>query len=405
MNCTRNTSAGFLCVLVACILLTVSADGRTWRVEREGGGDYRIIQNAVDVAASGDTILIGPGRYDDMFWLTCPGWSDSVIVNVTQHELTLMGSGPETIIGMADAWDPEEDLFNRRKGIVAGDYFGNHVLRVEKLRVENMRTGVYTSYESTGQDTVLVRNCEFYANQRSLTLIGDGGVVDVVNCRFDHMPAGGTHLNSNAVGKLNVKDCTFELWDYHPTHQGHISLMGGGLAVFKRCTFLEGFDGIVFSGTAQGIVQDCVFVGQRSNATYGSFANVAFDRCTFRDQELVFYPSACDFRFTNCMIESVSDAAFLINKVVSLTVNNCDLAGGERGVVWCLDTHSCGEPRTLDFSNNYWGTSDPDSIEALIRDLNDPDTECCYYIDYEPYRSDSTPVQRRNFGDIKALFR
>lgn len=40
-----------------------SASARTWRVEKDGFGDYTTIQPAVDAAAPGDIVLIGPGRY------------------------------------------------------------------------------------------------------------------------------------------------------------------------------------------------------------------------------------------------------------------------------------------------------------------------------------------------------
>jgi len=36
------------------------------RVEQNGTGDFVLIQDAVNAAADGDTILIGPGRYEDI---------------------------------------------------------------------------------------------------------------------------------------------------------------------------------------------------------------------------------------------------------------------------------------------------------------------------------------------------
>lgn len=53
----------FLAMMLASLLAS-GAEARTWRVERDGSGDYTIIQDAVDAAASGDTIRIGPGRFD-----------------------------------------------------------------------------------------------------------------------------------------------------------------------------------------------------------------------------------------------------------------------------------------------------------------------------------------------------
>ena len=58
----------------------------------------------------------------------------------------------------------------------------------------------------------------------------------------------------------------------------------------------------------------------------------------------------------------------------------------------------------LDFTNNYWGTSNPDSIEAWIWDGND-DPYIHAIIDYEPFYSQPIPTEKKGVGDIKAMFR
>ena len=58
----------------------------------------------------------------------------------------------------------------------------------------------------------------------------------------------------------------------------------------------------------------------------------------------------------------------------------------------------------FDFTDNYWGTDDPDEIAAMIYDASDHD-DTDYTIDFVPYRSASTPVERRSLSEIKALFR
>lgn len=56
-----------LCLgLVAGGLAAGAADAATWRVEKDGSGDFMIIQQAVEAAADGDTIRIGAGRFDDV---------------------------------------------------------------------------------------------------------------------------------------------------------------------------------------------------------------------------------------------------------------------------------------------------------------------------------------------------
>ncbi len=47
-------------VFVSVVLLAVPCVGdswaRAWRVERDGSGDFAVIQDAVDAASAGDTI-------------------------------------------------------------------------------------------------------------------------------------------------------------------------------------------------------------------------------------------------------------------------------------------------------------------------------------------------------------
>ena len=66
-------------VVVAVLLgLALPVAARTWRVEKDGSGDFTVIQDAVDAAAAGDTIRIGPGRSrvrdgHGMSMRMCPG--------------------------------------------------------------------------------------------------------------------------------------------------------------------------------------------------------------------------------------------------------------------------------------------------------------------------------------------
>ena len=95
-----------LAVILLYLLMPGFVVAGTWRVELDGSGDFTVIQDAVDAAAPGDTILVGPGRFETMrpilFW---EGYNATVALQ--KGGLVLQGSGTEqTIIGTESTyWD------------------------------------------------------------------------------------------------------------------------------------------------------------------------------------------------------------------------------------------------------------------------------------------------------------
>jgi hypothetical protein len=60
----------------------------------------------------------------------------------------------------------------------------------------------------------------------------------------------------------------------------------------------------------------------------------------------------------------------------------------------------------FDMTNNWWGTTDPDSIQAWIRDRNDfPEYPFFYQVDFEPFLEGPVPVKKSSLGGFKSLFR
>jgi hypothetical protein len=108
--------------------------------------------------------------------------------------------------------------------------------------------------------------------------------------------------------------------------------------------------------------------------------------------------------FSRCVVEDVVDCSFKFDHIGYLSVGDCDLARGGEGVVVIPDRFEPCDPQTIDMTNNYWGTDNPDSIRAWIHDADDSD-HSCYRIDFEPFRSESTPTKRESLSGVKALFR
>ena len=376
---------------------------RTWYVEKDGSGDYEVIQDAVDVAASGDTIRIGPGRYDDKRLVTCPGWSDSVRILVTQSELTVIGSGSETIVGPNKPWASDRSL---GMGVVASDWWGNSTTRLHDLRMENIGIAIYYSYEGSGNNLIEIDNCVFDGNRESAYLDGNGGDARIEACTFESLAESGYYIAAWSQASLSIQECTFSLSD-DIYGQTCFSIMGVENASIISCEISEGTVGATVSFGGQTTFRGCTFDGQLNVALSASVASsVSVNSCTFRNQACAVTSSSSDnlFIMSNTLIENVTVCSFLVQRFGAVSVNNCDLAKGDRGVVWVSEEGSCPSIEHLDFTNNYWDTDRPDSIQAWIRDRNDTEN-ACYIIDWEPYSDVPLPSKKKSFGGLKAMFR
>ncbi len=119
-----------------------TAEARTWTVEKDGRGDFTVIQDAVDVASDGDVIAIGPGRYDgDQTAESKNGRFDICVFVPADVELSFVGTSPtQTIIGPEDPTIHGNLSFASTSG-VAGLRLSVENLGVENLGVENIRDG------------------------------------------------------------------------------------------------------------------------------------------------------------------------------------------------------------------------------------------------------------------------
>ncbi len=150
--------SSLFCLII--IAMAVPGFAVTFRVERDGSTDFSVIQDAVNAAASGDTILIGPGRYNEGEIVSTAGWTEFVRVLVHQNELTIIGAGAdETIFGSTVDYDYDSQGDDR--GIEAGPYFGSNYLRVENIGFENMGREIIGC---TSPDIVVIENCRFDSN-------------------------------------------------------------------------------------------------------------------------------------------------------------------------------------------------------------------------------------------------
>ncbi|MFH2052058.1 MAG: hypothetical protein ABIK96_06285, partial [bacterium] len=164
-------------ITAAVLMLGGVGEAREWLVDKYGNGDFTDIQPAVEAAADGDTIRIGPGRYDTLHpSCVAPAWTEDAIVTVVQDNLTFIGSGTDvTVLGMREYyWSNTEDP----KGICSIDGYS---ATIKDLTIENIEQGIYWS-----RGRLDLENCIIKGNHTSFRGIissADGG--SIRSCRIE----------------------------------------------------------------------------------------------------------------------------------------------------------------------------------------------------------------------------
>jgi hypothetical protein len=391
-----------LAPLLVLLLCSAAAEARTWHVEKDGSGDFTVIQDAVEAAAAGDTIRIGPGRfYEGRIWSFPSGLSAFIRVVILQSDLTLIGAGAdETFIGQAEPYEvPQGD----HKGIYASSGLGASRLVVEHLGFENAREGI-----ATWETELVVNHCAFIKCDIGISALNHptSGLF-VADSRFEDLARDFEFISTNWIAQARIERCTFVIG---PTswHTNHIGVSNCADAVISDCNFTGGTYAVQVNQHSHCRIVRCEFDEQSHQGLITSLAGSSTEvsHCRFRNQAIAMetIESTVSLHVTNCVYENVSNASIVIERAADVTVNSSDLARGAQYAVKALYRVPGQAPLTFDFTDNYWGTDDPDEIAAMIYDANDHD-DTDYTIDFVPYRSASTPVERRSLSEIKALFR
>lgn len=381
-----------LAVVAAAAVPT--AEGRTWIVEKDGSGDFTVIQDAVDAASNGDVIEIGPGRYEEYQTVESgPQLFDLHVIVPEGLQITFVGSGAEeTVIGPEDptvheneaygiaGW-PDVDIVVRDLGIENCDgkdiYIESGSLDVQRCRFEfqgeyNWDTVGIRGSATTGC-SMTIRDCEFIGEFYGIyTTVSPGGVV-VENCVFDGC-RGGIYAGSTNSGDVRVTDSWFgcELVG--------IGFIGGGGGEIHRCAF----ENCILSFESSGSVIVTESTVTRDDGGYLAVRLQNWDPVVFEDN----------------VFQSNGTVIFARSLGLGTFRNNHFLQTGDGYTIECDDGtywHS-----DLDLSGNYWGTTDVDEIAAGIYDCEDAD-DTYHCVIFEPL-ADIVAVESRTWSAIKGLF-
>jgi len=174
---------------------------------------------------------------------------------------------------------------------------------------------------------------------------------------------------------------------------------------------------VALSSGSDADVTRCTFVNQSSRGIALSIGSTTLrlSDSTFRGGQYAIsgshYPGAT-ILVDDIVVESVTHASLAMHYSHAGYIHGSLLAAGIKGVVepnlYPDKLEDIGpplvDPLPFDMRHNWWGTTDPDSIAALITDHNDDD-RLLYTIEYEPFLNEPVAGERRSMGQLKSLFR
>ncbi|MBK7048731.1 MAG: hypothetical protein IPH48_19980 [bacterium] len=394
-------------VIVALFLASsLPAVGATLYVEQDGSAPYTTIQAAVDAAASGDTIRIGPGRYNDGRVVTTPGWSEFVRVLVRQFELTLIGSGHGvTIMGPSSPWDLSQGW---NIGIRVGPHFGNQHVQISDIGFENMG---YALAGAEAPESAVVTSCRFLANAYPVYFVS-GGSLELRDTAIDLGPRDVAQVLAINMQDVLLTSCEFSLAAVNNWNQTNVHLEGVSHATVVDCSFQGGFLGLGFFGVDSGTVSNSTFSSQIAGFPSGyarglhvGYSSVRLSDCVFVAQNNAMSVwDGAEFHATRASVLDASVCSLNLSSPLGpVTVNESQLAHGENYTVWevypCVQSTEPGAVLPiLDLTHNDWGTSDADIIASWIR-------TCSYVAEYFPFVGQPVATESTTWGDLKASFR
>ncbi len=416
-------------LLAAALLVatTAAASAHTIHVDQTGGGDYLTIQEGIDAASYGDTVLVAPGTYYEHLY-----------VGPTADGVTLLsGAGPESTIIDNEGASYYSVIHCENVGpdtriegftITGGDsyYWGGGVradnadVRIASCTITDCRApnmqggGIGSDYSS-----IEVSGCWIEGNRG-----GDGGGIGVwrgeaiikENTIIGNVAA--SFVGNQSGGGIYVSCGHAEITDN--LIEGNSALFGGGIQDW---------------GSGDLSVLDNRIIGNTASYDGGGIALyhsscLATGNIIADNHAVMWGGGAVDVRSSSSSPPRAS-AQFINNVFFGNTSDGDESAirirqGGPTPIFnhnfFADDTTyevlvtSTPSADTIDFTGNWWGTNDPDEIAAKIYDCND-DPALLWCIDFSDWCADAScdgqvtsvedppeaaPV---SWGRIKSLYR
>jgi hypothetical protein len=391
----RNSTSLLALLALLAGLGALPAPAATWQVAQDGSGDFVTIQEAIEAAATGDVIELAAGAYSDPVTFESGGAEILCYALIEGKDLTIVGAGTDvTFIGpptMSPPYQWEYGIFLRSGAGVA----------LRDLTIGNVsESPVYAFIPATFFEAT---DCVFRDSHGS-GIVGDfPDGLTVRSCLFTGLTEAGISVNSPT--QALVEDCEF-------VDNGGFGCnfsFNGCVGIVRNCVF-QGGDGVQFGGAA-GLVENCQIYDFRTVGVYANYSgDVEIIGNHIRSESeiaagiwatniglltarhnTVMCAGSCVYLFSD------RDLDFHENHLLRIAPEAFYIRVGEYFPYWVAH---------LDFTLNWWGTTDADEIAEWIWDGHDDSSgNLLIYIDYIPFLGGPVRVEQHSLSAVKELFR
>lgn len=363
-------------------------EAAVWRVVVDGSGDAPTLQAAIDSAASGDTVLAGPGRYT---WSNQGGDAERGFICFLdrKHHITFMSEG-----------GPEITVLDAEQGSRTVYVQGMNHITFEGFTITGGTAPAFGEYTGGGYfnhisgDTI--RNCIFSGNRGryggAMYSCGNGYVTLVEDCTFTGNTAerygGAVALCCNSVSSV-MRRCVM---------RGNNAGDTGGAVAHDLCPLA---------------IEECIVAENKSGDRGGAV-------CGFNDAETIV--TSCTIAFN----EAPDGAGICIFGNSSLTVRRSILARnwglwlsleeGLTATVGCNNIHgnsggdglpdgSIDEGFNIFLDPQFCGVSGSDNYylqsDSPCLPVNHPGGLLCQLVGARPDGCGTTGAGTRSWGGVK----
>jgi len=371
-----------IALFALAVLVPTLGKAATVTVELDGSGDYVVLQDAINAAASGDTVLVGPGRHDTFR-------AAQSVVNGFEFQgiawlvgdLTLIGQGAGTTFLGPSVVSTELE------GLPTCTVFvdGGSESTVSGFTIDG------TQYPMILRNRSTVTMCHIdNPSDISGIAVSAGDGIEILNCTFNGRS--GVFARTPDVTNLLVENCQFI-----DDGQGNYAAM------------------VIGNSAQDAMIRNCLFRGYAEGVEFSLSATGTIDNCDFEDITVgALDLSSGSVVMTNCRVEAGARFSLGVN-IGSLDLRDSIIGGGTLATllvsglnVTIRDSHllngggltvdSIGPAdRVIDLAGNWWGTADENLIESWIRDANGNVT-------FLPILDGPLATQSRSIGSVKGSF-